>query len=132
MGSQVRQDESSTRFFVRRPRQAVATLSIAHVKRWPPEDGPVGASQPTHSANNDLADLNHWRLVGVVRNVSHDLLSVQTEGGLEGLNGLTEDVAYANVRSRRARGSTSQSFVNYVALAAITQPSLDHGICLSR
>ena len=38
------------------------------------------------SPHDDFADLNDWTLVGVVWNVSHDLLSVWTEPSLKSLN----------------------------------------------
>src|SRR6202051_3448531 len=68
--------------------------------------------------DHDLADLDYGSLVGVVGNVSHDLLGVGTEAGLEGLDGFAKNMAHADLSRRGTRGSTCNSLVHRVIFAA--------------
>src|ERR1017187_7579524 len=77
------------------------------------------------SPHDDFADLNHRRLVGVVRNISHDLFRVRSEACLERRHGIAENVAHADVGRRGARSTARKALVDGVVLAAIAHPALD-------
>ena len=57
----------------------------------------AGARSPAGSADDDFADLDDGSQIGVVRNVCHDLIRMRTESCLEGLDGIAENVAHADV-----------------------------------
>src|SRR6516162_4421994 len=66
------------------------------------------------SPNDYLADLNHRRKIGVLGDVSQDLLRVRPEAGLERFHRFTENVAHRDIRRRSTRGATRQPLVDGV------------------
>jgi hypothetical protein len=57
-------------------------------------------SPRVRSADNHVADLNHRRLIGIVRNVRHDLLRVRAEASLKRFDRVAMDMAHADVGGR--------------------------------
>jgi hypothetical protein len=112
-------DGPSATFRVPAPRWPAVHQNVSCLKAF-------GAYQSPSKAltDNDFTDLNDRGLVGVIYNVSHDLLRVWPEASLKGLNGVAEDVAHAHVRGRCARRSAGKAFVNRVILAAVAHPAL--------
>src|ERR1700736_2548411 len=76
------------------------------------------------SPYDDFAYLNYRSLVGILRNVGHDFLRVRTKARLEGLDGLAEDVAHADVGRRCAWSAARETLVDRVVLAAIAHQAL--------
>src|SRR5690242_6521720 len=78
----------------------------------------------TLMADDHFADLDYRRLVSIVRNVGHDLLGVRPEAGLEGLDGVAEDVAHADISRGSAGGAAGEALVDGVVLAGIAHARL--------
>src|SRR6267142_1724915 len=76
------------------------------------------------SLYHHFAYLNDGGQVGVVRNVGHDLFCVRPEARLKRLDGITEDVAHANVGRRDAGCAAGNPFVDGVVQTCITQAFL--------
>ena len=57
------------------------------------------------SAYYDFTELNDRGLVGIVWDVSHDLLGMRSKTSLECVDGVTEDVTHSDIR----RGSSGRS-----------------------
>jgi len=71
------------------------------------------------SADDDFADLDHRGLVGIVRDISHDLLGMRPEAGLEGLDRVTEDVTHSDIGCGSPGCATGHALVDRVGLARI-------------
>src|SRR5260221_19422 len=76
------------------------------------------------SADHDFADLNHRGQVGIVRDISHDLLHVWPKAGLECLGGIAKDVTHCDIGRGSAGSSTGKALVHGVGLASIAETSL--------
>src|ERR1700675_4717012 len=76
------------------------------------------------SADHHLADLNHRRQIGIVRDVAHDLLGMRSEAALKGVDRIAVDVAHANVRCGGARSAARQTLVDSVEFAVIAHAAL--------
>src|SRR5579871_6450710 len=112
----------------RPPRQAVSRNSNVAVAAWaghrkilpPARSWPAGCSQDFTGtrartalvADHNLADLDHRREVGVVRDIAHDLLAVLAHAGLEGLERVDEDVAHAHIGRGCPGRAAGKSLVN--------------------
>src|SRR5262245_51139626 len=84
----------------------------------------TGRSSWSGSLHHHFAYLKYGGQVGVVRNVGHDLLCVRPEGCLKRLDGITEDVAHANVGRRGTGCAAGKPFVNGVVKTRVTQALL--------
>src|SRR5450631_1110944 len=78
------------------------------------------------STDDDFADLDHRRQIGVVLDVGHDLLCIRPEAGLERLDALAVDVAHADIGRRRSGRCTRQTLVDRVGLAVLAHARLHH------
>src|SRR5262249_26327818 len=85
----------------------------------------IHASPALRLSDHDIADLDDWRKIRVVRNISHDLLGMWAKAGLERLDRVTEDVTHGDIGRGRARGAAGNTFVDRVELAGIAQARLD-------
>src|SRR5882757_1649632 len=79
----------------------------------------IAAPAPASFTYNDFADLHDRRDIGVVLNITHDLLRMRPETGLEGFDGVGEDVTHANIGRGSAGCSASKTFVDGVVLASV-------------
>lgn len=75
--------------------------------------------------DNDSAQLNHRRNIGVVRNAAHDVVGVRAEAGLKRLDRITKQVTHADVGRRRARCAAGQALVDRVLLAMLAHAGFD-------
>src|SRR6516225_7387037 len=73
------------------------------------------------SADDDLADLDHRRDVGVILDVAHDLLAVLAHSGLKGLQRINEDVAHPDIGRGRAGSAARKSLINRVIFAGLAE-----------
>jgi hypothetical protein len=80
----------------------------------------------------DFAYLNHWRLIGVVRNVRHDLLRMRAETSLKRFNRVAVDMAHAAVGGQCTGRVPCDAFVYvwYLQLSPIR--AFTRGMCFSR
>src|SRR4029453_2320418 len=85
---------------------------------------PTGRSSLSGSLYHHFAYLNDGGQVGVVRNVGHDLFRVRPEARLKRLDGITEDVAHANVGRRGAGCAAGEPFVDGVVETSVSQALL--------
>src|SRR3954454_10898455 len=76
------------------------------------------------SADDDFADLDDRGLVGIVRDVGHDLLGMRAKAGLEGLDRVAEDVTHSDIGGGCAGYATGHALVDRVGLARITHAGL--------
>src|SRR5262245_14783716 len=78
-------------------------------------------------AHDDFADLYDRCLVGVVRDVRHNLLCVGSKTSLKRFHRIAEDVAHSNICCRSAGCSTCEALINGIILAASTHPGFHEG-----
>src|SRR5690349_12834687 len=80
---------------------------------------PTCRVEATLSAYDDFTDLDDRRLVGVVRDIRHDLLGVRPEAGLEGFDRVAEDMTHSDIGGGCAGCAAGHALVDRVGLAGI-------------
>jgi len=107
-------------------RMALASLSrvLAADTRRPGVVRPDPVRSTIRPLDDDLAELDHWRDVGVVGEVAPDLGAVLLHGGLVAFGRITDESAHRHV-SGRCTSAGHASFDGVVS-AGTAQPSLHH------
>src|SRR6185312_2524668 len=74
--------------------------------------------------DDDFADLDDGREVGVLRDVRQDFVGVRPEARLKSLDRIAEDMTHRDVGRRRARRVARHAFVDGVVPALVAHPAL--------
>src|SRR5579871_4231760 len=80
----------------------------------------IHVSPDLRPSDHDIADLDNRRQIGVVRNISHDLLGMRAKAGLERFDRVTKDMTHGDIGRRRSRRSAGNALVDCIELAGVT------------